>query len=103
MPGAQHPQAGLPLRSVLAGAALQRQHETRRLSQTALEDAAQALALLRIVQLVVHRIDVDRELALFEQICQRIFVGGHQILRIKRQPARQRFGEDAAPRPRRKP
>ena len=46
---------------LLADAALQRQHVADGSVQTALEDAAHALALDRVFQMIVDRIDVDRQ------------------------------------------
>ena len=64
MPRAQHPQAGLPFGSVLALASLDRQDEANRFSETAFKDASKALTFLRVVELVVFRIDIDWKLAL---------------------------------------
>src|SRR5438094_877957 len=64
MPRAQHPQAGLPFGSVLALASLDRQDEANRLSETAFKNAPKTLTFLRVVELVVLRIDIDWKLAL---------------------------------------
>src|SRR5436190_4195078 len=64
MPCAKHPQGALPFRTVLAVTALQRQDKTYRLTESAFENAPKPLALFRIVELVVQRIDVHRKLPL---------------------------------------
>ena len=70
---AQHPEAGLPFRAASSRAALERQHDSRGRVQPALEDAAHALALLRIFQAIVDGIDVDRQLPFALQIVDRVF------------------------------
>ncbi len=93
MLAAQHPKPGLPLRTVQTGNALDRKHEAGGRVEPALENSAEALAFARVAQPVVHRIDVDGQLALFLQIVNRIFEGGVHVLGIESQAARQRLGE----------
>ena len=63
------------------------------MAQAALEDPPQPLALLGALQFVVHRIDVDGKLALFEQKGERVLVGGNHRLGIDLQPLRQCLGK----------
>jgi len=71
--------AGLPPWAAAARVALDRQHHAHRRAQAALEYLAHALALLRVIQIavhrqmIVHRMDVDRQLPLSLHIIQWIF------------------------------
>ncbi len=93
MPGAEHPQAGLPLRAALTLHAQQGQHKAGGLAETALEYAAEPLAFLGVVELVIHGVHVHRKLTLFVYVGERIFVSRDHCFDIDRQPPRQRFGK----------
>ena len=86
MLAAQHPQSGLPFGAAQSGDALDGKHEARGGIETALENLAQPLAFLSVAQLVVHRVDIDRQLALLLQIVNGIFESWIHIVRIKPQP-----------------
>src|SRR5262245_50390922 len=80
----QHPQAGLPFRTTLAGATLQRQHESNGFIQTTFEHTTKPLAFFGVVEFAVLGIDVDRELTFFQHISQRICVGADHVIGIDR-------------------
>ena len=93
MTRAEHPQAGLPLGAALALGALQRKHEAGWIAQAPAEDTAQALTLFRVIQLVVERIDIDRQQAFLVDIGERVFVRGNHVLGADGETIGQRFGE----------
>ena len=66
---------------------------THRLVQSALEDAPQASPLFGVLQLVVGRIDVDRQLPFAVQEVNRVFERRHGKPGIDRQPLGQQFDE----------
>src|SRR5262245_9124845 len=93
MTGPKHPQTRLPFGSVLAITALNRQNETGGLADSALENPSQARSLFRVVEVVILRIQIYRELSFFEYVSQRIFVSRDEKVRAYRQPLRQCLGE----------
>ncbi len=92
---AQHPQARLPGRAVLASRTGERQHEAGRGAEAAAEHLAQPFALFRIVEVVELGIDVDRKLPLLVDVGERILVGRDHVLRPDAQALGQRFGKRA--------
>src|SRR5208282_2041690 len=90
---AQHPQSGLPLRAVLANAALQRQHVAGGSLQSTLEDAPDALALARVFEAIVDGIDVDRQLPFALEVVERILERRVYVSGIDAEPRRKRFRE----------
>ena len=78
----QHPCSGLPLGAAIAADPVQRQHRPDGRREAALEDAAQSLARLRIVELVVVRLEVDRKMSLFAHVVPRVFIGRHRVRRV---------------------
>src|SRR5215472_16729781 len=93
MLAAKHPQTGLPLGSVLAPASLERQHHARGRLQTALEDSAKAFAVFGIVQMIVYRVHVDRQLPLLLQMIERVLEGGIDVIGIKTEAHGDSLGE----------
>ncbi len=68
------------------GAARDRQHVAHRLVEPGGEEAAQALALERIVEPGVERIDVHRQLVLAPQVIEDVLVGREDALGIEPEP-----------------
>jgi len=65
-----------------------------RLVQSPRKDLAQALALERILQARIERIDVGRQLALAPQVVPDILIGGEDVLRLELQVLREGAQEE---------
>src|SRR5215472_12223302 len=93
MLSAQHPEPRLPLRAVIAQTALQGQNVTDGLVESTLKDPADAFTFAGVLQMVLHRIDVDRKLAFALKVVEWIFKSRIHIRGIEAKPGSQCSGE----------
>jgi hypothetical protein len=87
---AQHPQAGLPDRAAQSRDALERQHRAGGRGEAALDQPAQPVALLGILDPRVARLEVHGQPALGAQTVPRILVGERDVVGIDLEVARER-------------
>src|SRR5262249_10618729 len=85
----KHPQTRLPFWSTLTVTALKRQHETHGVTNAALENTADSLTLLGVVELIVLWVDIDRELPLLQHVGHWILIRTNDVIGIDRQATRQ--------------
>src|SRR5262245_26295269 len=89
----EEPEATLPNLLAVLPASLERQYVTDRLVQTSLKHAPQPKSLLVILEPVISRIDVDRQLAFACQKVNRVFERGYRISGIDFQSLGQQLHE----------
>jgi hypothetical protein len=89
MAGAQHPNTGLPLRPILTVSPPQRENVSNRFTEPALKYPAHTFAIFLALEFVVERIEIHRQIAFFQDVNQRIFIGGDEIVRIECEVPRQ--------------